>query len=592
MLAYRHSILTSRISAPHPTPSRCILQRTVRSLNITLSVLLIACLLRAASPQPVVARHGMVSSASGLASEAGVEILQAGGNAADAAVATAFALAVTYPTAGNIGGGGFMVIRLADGTAIAVDYREAAPAAATPGMFLDKKGEVIPGASTTGHRAAGVPGTVAGMALVHTKFGKLSWRAVLAPAIRLAEKGFPVSRDLARSLRQQEKKFKASPESVRLFLNDGKFYQEGDLLRQQDLSETLRRLVSQGPRDFYEGRTAHLLAHEMRANGGLITVEDLKAYKAQLREPLRGAYRGYELLSMSPVSSGGFLLLQMVQSLERHDLSSLGHNSSAKCHLLIETMKRSYADRASYFGDPAFVKIPLAALLSPAYIEARSRSIDPARATPSSGIREGTPPAESQETTHFSVVDAQGNAVANTYTLRDGYGGGITVPGAGFLLNNVMDEFAPKAGAPNAFGFPAGQANTIAPGKRPVSSQTPTIALKNGKVAFLLGSPGGTTIPNTVLQVVLNLIDHGMNIQEAIDAPRIHHQWLPDVVRYERYGLAMDVIRALEAKGHKLIPASETRSIGMVHGIAIDPETGERLGASDARSPDGRAVGY
>jgi gamma-glutamyltranspeptidase / glutathione hydrolase len=297
---------------------------------------------------------------------------------------------------------------------------------------------------------------------------------------------------------------------------------------------------------------------------------------------------------MSPVSSGGFLLMHMLGMLERHDLAALGHNSSEKYHLLAEVMKRAYADRAAYFGDPAFVKVPLAGLLSPVYIEQRARTIDPNRATPSEQIREGEPPAarESEETTHFSVVDAKGNAVSNTYTLRDGYGSGITVRGAGFLLNNVMDEFAAKAGAPNAFGFPAGEANTIAPGKRPVSSQTPTIAVKDGKLAFVAGTPGGTTIPNTVLQVVLNLIDHGMNVQEAVDAPRIHHQWLPDVIRYEKFGLAADVIRGLESRGQKLIPPKEAGRIGMVHAIAVEPATGIRLGASDSRSGDGKAAGY
>lgn len=553
----------------------------------------ISTLLFSASPDPVRARHGMVSTASGPASEAGVEILRKGGNAVDAAVATAFALAVTYPTAGNIGGGGFMIIRMADGRASAVDYRETASANASKTMFLDARGEVIAGASKTGHRSVGVPGTVAGMALALEKFGSLPWKDVLAPAVRLAAQGFPVSHAMARSLRSQEKKFGAYAESKRVFLRDGRYYEEGELLRQPDLAATLRRIAEKGPREFYEGRTAQLLAAEMKAHGGLVTLDDLRAYKAVLREPVRGRYRGYELLSMSPVSSGGFLLLQMLGTLERYDLAALGHDSSAKYHFVIEAMKRGFADRAAYFGDPAFVKVPLAGLLSPAYIAARSRSIDPNRATPSEQIREGAPPpAESSETTHFSVVDKSGNAVSNTYTLRDGYGSGITVSGAGFLLNNVMDEFAARAGAPNAFGFPAGEANTIAPGKRPVSSQTPTIAARDGKLAFVVGTPGGTTIPNTVLQVVLNLIDHGMNIQEAIDAPRIHHQWLPDLVRYERLGMAADVLRALEGRGHKLIPPQEAGRIGMAHGIAIEPDTGIRLGASDSRSPDGRAAGY
>ena len=543
----------------------------------------------AASPPPVRAPKAMVSSASAIASEAGAAILKKGGNAVDAAIAVAFALAVTYPTAGNIGGGGFMIVRMNDGRSGAIDYRETAPAKAHKAIFLNAQGEVIPNASKTGHRSVGVPGTVAGMALAHEKFGSLAWKELLEPARRLAAEGFPVSYSFARGLKGLQTKAKDFPETHRVFTA----LAEGELLRQPDLAATLTRIAEKGWREFYEGKTAKLLEQEMAAHGGLITAADLKSYRAVLREPIRGSYRGYELLSMPPVSSGGLLLVQMLKILERFDVASLGHNSSAKYHLLVETMKRCYADRAAYVGDPGFIKVPLAGLLAPPYIEERARSINPNRATPSTSIREGSPaPAESGETTHFSVVEGQGNAVSNTYTLRDGYGSGITVAGAGFILNNVMDEFAAKAGAPNAFGFPAGEVNTIAPGKRPVSSQTPLIALKDGKLAFVIGSPGGTTIPNTVLQVTLNLIDHGMNIQEAIDAARIHHQWLPDVVRYEKYGLSADVIQALEGRGHKLQPPGEVGSIGMVHGIQIEAATGVRLGASDARSPDGRAVGH
>ena len=547
----------------------------------------------AASPQPQRAAKAMVTSASGIASEAGVEIMKKGGNAVDAAVAVAFALAVTYPAAGNIGGGGFMVVRMADGQAAAIDYREVAPAGAHKAIFLDSGGDVIPGASKTGHRSVGVPGTVAGMALALEKFGRLKWRDVVEPARRLAAEGFPVSRDLARTLRGLKTKPADYPETARVFLRNGRFYEEGEVFRQPDLAATLARIANGGPREFYEGRTAQLLAAEMASHRGLVNAADLKAYKAVLREPLRGTYRGYELMSMPPASSGGLLLLQMLKILERYDLAALGPNSSAKYHLLAETMKRCYADRAAYVGDPGFIRVPLSGLLSPAYLESRARSIDPAHATPSGDIREGSPSGrESSETTHFSVVDSEGNAVSNTYTLRDGYGSGITVTGAGFLLNNVMDEFAAKAGAPNAFGFPAGEVNTIAPGKRPVSSQTPTIVTRDGRLAFLLGSPGGTTIPNTVLQVVLNVVDHGMNLQEAVDAPRIHHQWLPDVIKYEKYGFAADVAAALEGRGHTLQPVKEVAPIGMVHAIQIEPSTGVRLGASDARSPDGRAVGY
>jgi len=550
---------------------------------------LLAFTLQAASPQPVRAKHGMVSTAQPDATDAGVEILKAGGNAVDAAVATAFALAVTYPTAGNIGGGGFMIIRMNDGRAAAVDYRETAPSKASKTMFLDERGHPIPDAPKTGHRSVGVPGTVAGMALALEKFGTKPLKDVLAPAIRLAAEGFPVSRGLAQQLRSGQARFSRYEETKRIFLRGGRFYEEGEMLRQPELAEVLRRIAANGPAGFYTGRTAQLLANEMSANGGLISLGDLKNYKAVLRDPVRGTYRGYELISMPPVSSGGFLLLQMLGMLERYDIAGAGHNSSASCHLLVEAMKRAFADRAAYFGDPAFVKVPLAALLSPAYIARRAASIQPDRATPSEQLGEGQPTAESNDTTHFSVVDSTGNAVSNTYTLRDGYGSGIVVKGAGFFLNNVMDEFAAKAGAPNAFGYPAGEVNTIAPGKRPVSSQTPTIASKDGKLAFVAGTPGGTTIPNTVLQVVINLIDHKMNIQEAVDAPRIHHQWLPDSIRMERHGLAKDVIKALEAKGHKFA-TTEPSAIGQVHAIAVD-STGTRLGASDSRST-GKAAGY
>ncbi|MCC6390283.1 MAG: gamma-glutamyltransferase [Bryobacterales bacterium] len=558
-------------------------------LRVLTAVLLSAApVLWSASPQPVRARHGMVSSAQAEATDAGVEILKQGGNAVDAAVATAFALAVTYPSAGNIGGGGFMVIRRNDGRAAAIDYRETASGRASKTRFLDAAGNVIPDAPKTGHRAAGVPGTVAGMALALEKFGTKPWKDVLAPAIRLAEEGFPVSHSLARQFQSSERRFSQYAETKRIFLRNGRFYNEGDRLTQPELAATLRRIAANGPREFYDGKTARLLEAEMKANGGLVALDDLKQYKAILREPVRGRYRGYELISMPPVSSGGFLLMQMLGMLERFDLRSMGPHSSAADHLLIEVMKRAYADRAAWFGDPAFVTVPLARLLSPAYVATRAASIRQDRATPSEQIREGSLPRESNDTTHFSVVDAQGNAVSNTYTLRDSYGSGIVVTGAGFFLNNVMDEFAAKAGAPNAFGYPAGEANTIAPGKRPVSSQTPTIAVKDGKLAFVIGTPGGTTIPNTVLQVTLNLIDHGMNIQEAIDAPRIHHQWLPDIVRCERHALAKDVLHALEAKGHKFAP--EPAVIGQVHGIAVDAN-GVRLGGADSRG-SGKAAGY
>jgi gamma-glutamyltranspeptidase / glutathione hydrolase len=539
---------------------------------------------------PVRAPKGMVASAEQNATRVGVEILKKGGNAVDAAVAVGLALAVTYPAAGNLGGGGFMVVRMADGRAVAIDYREVAPAAASRDMYLDASGDRVPGASLVGHRAAGVPGTVAGLALALEKYGTMKWRDVVEPARKLAEEGFPVSRDFARSL-QMDALLKQFPESRRIFQRDGRYYREGEIFRQQELAQTLARMQEQGPREFYEGRTAELIEAEMKAGGGLISMDDLKEYKPIIREPVRGTYRGYDIISMPPPSSGGAVLIEMLNMLERRDLVEMGHNSSLKYNVLIEVMRRAFADRAQFFGDPDFVKIPLAGLLSKDYAFQRGQAIDFNRATPSSKVGHGRPPGyESPETTHYSVVDAQGNAVANTYTLNGGYGSGVTVRGAGFLLNNEMDDFAAKPGSPNGFGLVQGEANAIAPRKRPLSSMTPTIVLKDGKLFMVVGSPGGPTIINTVLQVLVNVIDHRMNLRQAVEAPRVHHQWLPDSVSHEPFGLAADVLEALKKRGHKV--ALRPHYIGDVQAIMIDLETGERLGVSDPRSPDGLAAGH
>lgn len=544
---------------------------------------------QARAPEPVRGKRVMVASASEHATRAGLEILRKGGNAVDAAVAVGLALAVTYPIAGNIGGGGFMVVRTARGKTVAIDYRETAPAEAGRDLYLDASGKVIPNASTTGYLASGVPGTVAGLSLALEKYGTLKWRDVVEPARRLAAEGYPVSYTLARTLR--ESKLDRFPESKRVFLRDGNLYREGETIRQPDLAATLKRLQEKGPREFYEGRTAELIAEDMRAHQGLIMRADLKAYRPVIREPIRGSYRGYEIVTMPPPSSGGVALIEMLNMLERYNVRELGHNSSRKYHLFTEVMRRAFADRAEYMGDPAFVKMPISGLTSKRYAADLVKGIDLTRAASSSQVKAGKPAAyESPQTTHFSVVDAQGNAVSNTYTLNTAYGSGVTVKGTGIILNNEMDDFTSKPGVPNAFGLIQGEANAIAPGKRPLSSMTPTLVLKDGKLFLVVGSPGGPTIINTVLQVIVNVLDHGMNVRQAVAEPRIHHQWLPDVIQVEPYALSEDVAEALRAKGHQL--ADKPRYIGDAQVIMIDPKSGVRLGASDPRSPDGLAAGY
>ena len=533
--------------------------------------------------------HGCVVSDCKIASQVGADILKKGGNAVDAAIATAFALAVTYPTAGNIGGGGFMLVRLANGQSIAIDYRERAPLKATKDMYLDASGNVIKGLSTSGYKAVGVPGTVAGMWEAHRRFGKQPWKGLVQPAVDLAKKGFEVSFDLGQSLRLASLIFGPFPESVRIFNRNGKFYEWGEKFIQPELAETLARIRDRGSDGFYLGETARSLADDMRANGGLITEEDLKSYRVTVREPLKGSYRGREILTMPPPSSGGIALLQMLGMLESFDLKSLGFASSGAYHLMIESMKRAFADRAAHLGDPDFAKIPVAQLLNADYIGELRKGIDPLRAKPATDIKSLTI-KESEHTTHFSVVDKDGNAVANTYTINSGYGSGVVAKGLGFLLNNEMDDFASKVGVPNAYGLIQGGANSIQPQKRPLSSMTPTIVLKDGKLLYVYGSPGGPTIINTVLQTTINLIDFEMNIQRAVSAPRIHHQWLPDEVRYEMLGLNSDTRAALEKMGHKF--AARGGSMGSCLAIAIDPRTGHRLAGVDPRSDDAGAVGY
>jgi gamma-glutamyltranspeptidase/glutathione hydrolase len=549
----------------------------------------------AAWREPVRAPHGMVASTDRIASQIGVEMMKRGGNAVDAAVAVAFALAVTYPAAGNLGGGGFMLVRRHDGATIAIDYRETAPAAATRDMFLLPNGEQISceGSSIVGYRAAGVPGTVAGMALALKQYGsgKLSWWQLIEPARKLAGDGFAVTHRLEEALKDNEKLFSSYEDSRRIFSRNGKLYREGEILRQPQLAATLARLQKKGPREFYEGETARLLAEDMTRHGGLITRDDLSRYTPKERTPLRGNYRGYEIISMPPPSSGGAVLLEMLNILEGFELKKLNPLSSDYYHLLIETMRRAYADRAEYMGDTDFVRAPIAGLIDKTYAEHQRSTINLERASLSSEIGAGKPQGyEATQTTHFTVVDAEGNAVANTYTLNGWFGSGVVAKGTGFLLNNEMDDFTTKAGAPNAYGAIQSERNAIAPQKRPLSSMTPTFVLRpDGSLFFTIGSPGGTTIINTVLQVICHVIDHGMNLQQAIDAPHLHHQWLPDEVKYEPLGLSGDTRKALEARGHKFTNKPENMSDAQ--GIMIEEKTGVRLGASDARH-DGVPVGY
>ncbi len=551
----------------------------------------------AARTQAATASKAMVSSASGLATMAGVETLQSGGNAVDSAVAVGMAEAVTWPAAGNLGGGGFMLIQLAGGQARVIDYRETAPKRAHRNMYVGADGKLDPRLSTVGHLACGVPGTVDGLALAHRKYGQLRWAECLAPAIRLAREGFVLDGTTAAMLRGAVKLLGQFPESNRIFLRGGRLFAEGETLTQPELAATLQRIAQKGSAEFYRGETARLLVAEMKSGGGLIDLDDLKAYRAIEREPLRGSYRGHGIVSLPPSASGGAVLIAMLNMLERYDLSKLGVRSPERYHLLAEVMKRAFADRSAFIGDPAFFKGPIRGLLSKTYAAERVKSIDPFAATPSALIGHGDPARhESTETTHFSVVDAAGNAVSNTYTLRNGFGGGVMVKGAGFLLNDVMDDFATQPGQPNTFGFVAGEANAIVAGKRPVSSQTPTIVNKDGKLWLVLGTPGGPTISNTVLQVILNMIDHGMDVQQAVDAPRVHHQWMPDVLGYEGGGMAVETIAALEKLGHTVGTTSRDGSLrggfGQVNAVAVDPRSGARIGASDRRNPSGKAFGY
>jgi gamma-glutamyltranspeptidase/glutathione hydrolase len=541
------------------------------------------------SVQAVTARQGMVVAQEARAARVGVEVLQNGGNAVDAAVATGFALAVTYPRAGNIGGGGFMLIHLAGRKeTVAIDYRETAPAATTRDIFLDARGEADPEKSRDTGLAVGVPGTVAGLALAHERYGsgKFSLADLIAPAIRFAQ-GIPVEDDTADSLPRSRDRLARWPSSAKIFLRaDGAALGPGDSLAQNDLAASLAAIARDGPPAFYRGAIAQRIVAAVRAAGGLMTTEDLRNYRALVRPAVRGTYRGHDIVSMPPSSSGGVLLVQMLNVLEGFRLE---RDSAASLHLMIETMKRVYADRAEFLGDPKVVKAPWG-LISKRYAAALREKIDPQRARPSREIRAGDPPpppaGRGDNTTHFSIVDRFGNAVANTTTLNFSYGLGLVAEGTGILLNNELDDFAAKPGVPNAFGLVGGEANAPGPGKRPLSSMTPTIVLKDGKPLLVTGSPGGSRIPTTVLQVIVNVIDHGMNVADAVAAPRLHHQWLPDEVRAER-GFAPEILRGLEARGHHI-----ASPLGQTSANSIMLTRDGRVGAADPRTRGALAAGY
>lgn len=554
-----------------------------RSLAVAAAALLLPVMADAAH-QPVRARNGMVVSRDAYATDAGVAVLRSGGNAVDAAIATGLALAVTHPAAGNIGGGGFMLIRFADGRTTFIDFRERAPESASRDMYIGRDGKPT-NESVVGWRASGVPGTVRGFELASKKYGKKSWADVVSPAVALARDGFAVSWDLARSLRSTTD-LARFPESKRIFLRDGKYYEAGDRLVQPELAATLERIARNGAGEFYQGETARRLAAAMKENGGNITAEDLKRYQAIERKPITGLYRSFNIISAPPPSSGGVGVLQMLGVLEGTGYEKHGAGSAGSIHWVAEAMRRYFADRSEYLGDPDFYRVPVAGLIDRGYVAGLRRSIDPERVSPSAQIRAGNPREfEPADTTHYSVVDSEGNAVAVTYTLNGSYGSFVTAPGLGFLLNNEMDDFAARPGQPNMYGLVQGEANSIQPRKRPLSSMTPTIVLKDGRLFLVLGSPGGPTIINTVLNVLLNVVDFGMNVQEAVDQPRFHHQWLPDKLFVEP-GISPDTRALLQARGHTI----EIRnSIGDTAAIAVDD--GWLQGAADPRT-DSKAAGY
>jgi gamma-glutamyltranspeptidase/glutathione hydrolase len=582
----------------------------MRFRHKSLIVLLLAALATTAlaNVEPLHAQHGIVVSIHELASKAGVEVMQAGGNAVDAAVATGFALAVVHSPAGNIGGGGFMLVRMADGKTHFIDYREKAPAAATREMFLDAQGNVIEGASEIGYKSIGVPGSVAGMVYAEQRYGKLTLKQVMAPAIRLAREGYALSWGEVQDL--HDKHLSEFAESRRIFQRGGNYYRPGEIFRQPELARTLERIAAK-PDDFYHGAMAREIAAAMKKGGGLITAEDLAQYEVKEREPVRGTYRGFEVISAPPPSSGGTVLIESLNIVEGYDLAKLGDRSAESIHFTTEAFRRAFFDRAEFMGDPDFAKIPVAQLIDKKYAEAWRETIHSENATASKDLKRPAifseleeyaaahpQPVENHEaphTTHYSVVDAEGNAAAVTTTINDWFGSRVTVDGLGFLMNDEMDDFSSKPGVPNLDGLIQGEANAIGPGKRPLSSMTPTIVVHGDKTLLVLGSPGSSKIITTVANVLMGVVDYGMNIQEAVDAPRFHNQWLPDVLNVEQW-FSPDTVKRLQTMGYKVeFGLHDDESVvpywSDAECIAIDAKTGERLGASDYRN-SGKAVGY
>ncbi len=567
-----------------------LVSKTFKTLVFFLSLILVSPSFAEGGRTPLRVKNGIVTSASKIASEAGVAALKQGGNAVDAAIATAFALAVTWPSAGNIGGGGFLVYHGDDGHATTFDFREKAPLAATERMYLGLDGNVIDNSNHIGPLAVGVPGTVAGLWKAHQELGSLPWADLVAPAVRLAREGIPISYSLYTGFARSKARFDQYPSSAaKFFKADGSLYELGETWRQPDLAHTLELIQNNGADGFYKGENGERLACFMADIGGIITEQDLLQYEAQEREPIRGTYRGYDIVSMPPPSSGGVALVEMLNILEGFDLADMGHNSADYLHVLTEAMRRAYADRAQHLGDPDFNEgMPLQRLMDKDYAETLRASIDMDKASESSP-EEFAQMYESEETTHFSVVDKDGNMVSMTYTLEFGYGSAIVVEGGGYLLNNELGDFNAVPGVTNSRGLIGTPPNLIAPEKRPLSSMTPTIVAKDGKPVFTAGSPGGKTIINTTMQLILNVIDHEMNIAQSVEAGRIHHQWLPDVTSMEAGALSPDTIRLYEEKGHRL---TERGGQGAAMAVYHDRANGLFEGAADSRRGDGGAAGY
>jgi gamma-glutamyltranspeptidase / glutathione hydrolase len=558
---------------------------------------LLCATVRAASPAPVAAEHGMVVTAQHLATRVGVSVLQRGGNAVDAAVAVGYALAVVYPAAGNLGGGGFMTIRMADGRQTVIDFRETAPLAATAGMYLDTGGKLMPGASTHGHLAVAVPGTVAGLEDARAKYGTRPRGQLIAPAIALADRGFVLDQGDIDLLHLATGDFRQDPASAAIFLKQGEPYRVGDRLVQHDLGRTLRRIAREGPAGFYAGAVARAIAASSRAGHGLVTLADLAQYRPVERAPIECDYRGYHVVAPPPPSAGGVILCEMLGVLEGYPLRELGFRSAQAVHDQIEAMRHAYVDRNSLLGDPAFVHNPVDRLLDKAYAAKIRAAIDPAHAGDSAALAPGVAPHEGTNTTHYSIVDARGNAVAVTYTLNDWFGAKVTAGGTGVVLNDEMDDFASKPGTPNLYGLVQGEANAIAPGKRPLSSMTPTIVTRDGRTVLVLGTPGGSRIITTVLHTILNLVDYDMTIQEAVDAPRFHQQWQPAATAVERFALSPDTRAMLERMGQTFTATHQYNHVAAIlvgapslHGAPVGPN--RYYGANDPRGHTGLALGF